>query len=119
MTTTSCTGDLDVTPIDPNLDVPTNVLKDAQAYEQVLAKCYSVLGVSSPDGPSGGADIDGIDGGFGQYLRALYYLQELPTDEAVIGWNDQTVKNLHALKWTSTDVFVTAVSSIQSPFVMR
>ena len=74
LTTTSCTGDLDVTPIDPNLDVPTNVLKEAQAYEQVLAKCYSALGVSSPDGPGGGADIDGIDGGFGQYLRALYYL---------------------------------------------
>lgn len=111
LTTTSCTGDLDVTPIDPNLDVPTNVLKEAQAYEQVLAKCYSALGVSSPDGPGGGADIDGIDGGFGQYLRALYYLQELPTDESVIGWNDQTVKNLHALCWTSTDIFVTACYS--------
>lgn len=106
--TTSCTGDLDVTPIDPNLDVPSNILTSAQAYEQVLAKCYSALGVSSPDGPDGGADIDGIDGGFGQYIRAMYNLQELPTDEAVVGWNDQTIKNLHGLNWTSSDVFVTA-----------
>ncbi len=110
-TSTSCTGDLDVTPIDPNLDVPSNVLTNTKAYEQVLAKCYSALSVSSPDGSSGGPDIDGIDGGFGQYLRALYNLQELPTDEAVIGWNDQTIKNIHALAWTSTDVFVTACYS--------
>ena len=111
MSTTSCTKDLDVTPIDPNLDVPSNVLTNANAYNQVLAKCYSALGVSSPDGPSGGADIDGIDGGFGQYIRALYNLQELTTDEAVVGWNDQTIKNLHGLNWTSTDVFVTACYS--------
>lgn len=111
MMSTSCTGDLDVTPIDPNLDVPSNILTSAQAYEQVLAKCYSALGVSSPEGPSGGADIDGIDGGFGQYIRALYNLQELTTDEAVVGWNDQTIKNLHGLNWTSSDVFVTACYS--------
>lgn len=109
--TTSCTKDLDVTPIDPNLDVPTNVLTSADAYQQLLAKCYSALAVSSPDGPSGGADIDGIDGGFGQYIRALYNLQELTTDEAVVGWNDQTIKNLHGLCWTSSDVFVTACYS--------
>ena len=109
--TTSCTGDLDVTPIDPNLDVPVNVLKNAQAYEQILAKCYSAFAVSSPDGKDGGPDIDGIDGGFGQYIRALYNLQELTTDEAVVGWNDQTIKNLHWLNWTSTDVFVTACYS--------
>ena len=111
LATTSCTGDLNVTPIDPNLGVPTNVLTSAAAYEQVLAKCYSALSVSSPDGVDGSPDIDGIDGGFGQYLRALYYLQELPTDEAVIGWDDQTLMDIHKLAWASNDVFVQACYS--------
>ena len=108
---TSCVKDLDVTPIDPNLDTPENVLTSTQAYNQMLAKCYSGLSVSSPDGDSGSPDIEGIDGGFGQYLRALYNMQELPTDEAVIGWNDQTLKDLHGLQWTSSDVFVSAAYS--------
>jgi hypothetical protein len=108
---TACVGDLDVTPIDPNLDTPEKVLTSTEAYNQMLAKCYSALSVSSPDGDSGNPDIQGIDGGFGQYLRALYNMQELPTDEAVIGWNDQTLKDLHGLQWTSSDVFVSAAYS--------
>ena len=35
--TVSCTGDLDVTPIDPNLDTPENVLTSNEAYSQILA----------------------------------------------------------------------------------
>ena len=108
---TSCVKDLDVTPIDPNLDTPENVLTGTEAYNQLLAKCYSGLSVSSPDGDSGSPDIEGIDGGFGQYLRALFNMQELPTDEAVIGWNDQTLRDLHGLQWTSSDVFVSAAYS--------
>ena len=88
---TACTGDLNVTPIDPNLDTPENVLTSTEAYNQMLAKCYSGLSVSSPDGDSGDPDIKGIDGGFGQYLRALFNLQEL--------------------QWTSSDVFVSACYS--------
>ena len=111
ITFTACTGDLDVTPIDPNLDTPENVLTDTEAYNQMLAKCYIGLAVSSPDGSSGDPDISGIDGGFGQYLRALFNLQELPTDECVMGWNDQTIKDLHGLQWTSSDVFISACYS--------
>lgn len=105
---TACTGDLDVTPIDPNLDLPENLLTTTEAYNQLLAKCYSALSVSSPDGDSGDPDIKSIDGGFGQYLRALFNMEELPTDEVVMGWNDQTIKDLHGLCWSTNDVFVTA-----------
>ena len=108
ITFTACTGDLDVTPIDPNLDTPENVLTNAEVYNQLLAKCYSALAVSSPDGDSGDPDIKSIDGGFGQYLRALFNLQELPTDEVIMNWNDQTIKDLHGLSWATNDVFVTA-----------
>lgn len=111
MTITSCVGDLDVTPIDPNLSTANNALTSAASYNSLLAKCYSGLSVSSPDGSSGNPDISGIDGGFGQYMRALYYMNELTTDEAVIGWNDQTIKDLHGLSWSSSDVFVSAMYS--------
>lgn len=107
LTISSCTGDLDVTPIDPNLNTPDKVLTNAEAYNQLLAKCYSGLSVSGYDGSS--SDITGIDAGFGQYLRALFNLQELPTDEVVMGWNDQTIKDLHGLQWGSSDVFVNAM----------
>ncbi|HRN16465.1 MAG TPA: hypothetical protein PLF38_05355, partial [Xylanibacter oryzae] len=85
-----CTSDLNVTPIDPNLNTPDNSLTGIDAYTSLLAKCYSAFSISSPKGSSGDPDIQGIDGGFGQYLRAYFNSQELPTDEAVMGWNDQT-----------------------------
>lgn len=107
----SCVSDLDVTPIDPNLNTPSNTFKTESDYLNLLAKCYSGLSVSSPEGENGSPDISGIDGGFGQYLRALYNLNELPTDEAVMGWNDQTIKDLHGLRWSTSDVFVGAMYS--------
>ncbi|MEG1721401.1 MAG: RagB/SusD family nutrient uptake outer membrane protein [Bacteroidales bacterium] len=107
----SCVGDLDIKPIDPNLNTPNNVFTSEQDYLKLLAKCYSGLSVSSPTGSSGDPDISGIDGGFGQYLRALYNLNVLPTEEGVMSWNDQTVKDLHGLKWSTSDVFVGAMYS--------
>ena len=35
-------------------------------------------------------------------------MQELTTDEAVIAWNDGTIKDLHSQTWTSLDRFITA-----------
>lgn len=67
------------------------------------------MSVSGQQGPAGDADISGIDEGFGEYLRGYWYHQELTTDEAVIGWNDQTIKNFHAQAWGSGDVFIAAM----------
>lgn len=107
----SCVGDLNVEPIDPTVTLPDDVLTSEDAYAQLLAKCYAGLTVSSSDGENGSPDIEGIDGGYGQYVRALFYLNEYTTDEAVCPWNDQTVRSLHGLSWTSSDVFVTAMFS--------
>ena len=108
---TSCVGDLDVTPIDPSVTMPEDVLNSEDAYAQLLAKCYQGLCTSSSGNANDAPDIDGIDGGFGQYMRALFYMNEFTTDEASCPWNDQTVANLHALSWTNSDVFVTAMFS--------
>lgn len=105
---TSCIKDLDTVPIDPDETTAAQVFDDPASYKQILAKLYAGLAVSGQEGPSGQPDISGIDEGFGQYLRGLWYHQELTTDEAVIGWNDQTIKNFHGQSWGSSDVFIAA-----------
>jgi len=105
---TSCLKDLNTVPIDPDQVTSAQVFDNPAAYKQVLAKLYAGLAVSGQTGPSGNPDISGIDEGFGQYLRGLWYHEELPTDEAVIGWNDQTIKDFHWQSWGTTDVFIAA-----------
>ncbi len=105
---TSCIKDLDTEPIDPDEVTAADVFNEPEAYKQVLAKLYAGLSVSGQQGPSGMPDISGIDEGFGQYLRGFWYHQELTTDEAVIGWNDQTIKNFHGQNWSASDVFIAA-----------
>ncbi len=104
----SCVGDLDVTPIDPALNTADKALTTADDYFSLLAQCYAGFATSGANGPDGGCNISGIDGGFSQYYRGRYHLNGLTTDEAVCGWNDQTLQNFHSMKWTSTDVFVAA-----------
>lgn len=105
----SCTKDLDTIPLDKDVTTAANVFDDPAAYKEVLAKLYAGLAVSGQDGPAGNPDISGIDEGFGQYLRGFWYHQQLTTDEAVIGWNDQTIKDFHNISWGSSDVFISAM----------
>lgn len=107
----SCVGDLDVKPIDPNLITSATVYDNPEAYKQGLAKLYATFALSGQQGPAGQPDIAGIDEGFGNYLRQYWNCQELTTDEAVISWNDATIKDFHWHTWTATDVFLAAMYS--------
>jgi hypothetical protein len=107
----SCIGDLNVTPIDPNLTTANVVYTDVNSYKQGLAKLYAAFAVSGQQGPSGQPDIAGISEDFGSYLRAYWNCQELSTEEAVIAWNDQTIKDFHWQTWSASDVFITAMYS--------
>ena len=106
-----CFKDLDTIPLDEDITTAATVYENPDSYKQVLAKLYAGLAVSGQQGPSGQADISGIDEGFGQYLRGLWYHQELPTDEALIGWNDQTIKDFHSQTWSADDGFIFAFYS--------
>ena len=106
--TSSCVGDLNVTPIDPNTQLPEDVLNSQDAYNQLLAKCYQGLACSASDGPDSDPDISGVDGGYGQYIRAMFHMEVLSTDEAVCCWNDQTLFDIHNLCWSTSDTFVAA-----------
>lgn len=107
--TTSCLKDLDTEPLDDDEITSAKVFDDPASYKQILAKLYAGLATTGQQGPAGDPDISGIDEGFGQYLRMYWYHQELTTDEAVIAWNDQTIKDFHWQTWTASDVFISAM----------
>ena len=107
----SCFKDLDTVPLDPDISTAAVVYDDPDTYRQVLAKAYAGLAVSGQEGPAGNSDIEGIDEGFGQYLRGLWYHQEFTTEEALVGWNDQTIADFHNHEWTARDGFIFAFYS--------
>src|SRR5438105_10634090 len=89
---TACT---DVT-VQPKSTVSSaNIFNDTTSYRALLAKIYGGLALSGQQGPAGQPDIAGIDEGFSQYLRLVWQMDELPTDEVAIAWNDQGVQELN------------------------
>lgn len=108
---TSCLGDLDPQDLGSKVKDANTVYKTIDDYKKGLAKLYATLALSGQQGPSGQPDIAGIDEGFGNYLRQYWNCQELTTDEAVIGWNDATIKDFHWQTWTPNDVFIGAIYS--------
>lgn len=106
----SCSKDLELTPED-NRQTSASAFEDPAAYKQFLAKLYAGFAVSGQDGPAGNPDLTGLDEGFSQYMRLYFMMQELPTEEAVIGWNDGTIKDLHYQNWTSGNEFIRTMYS--------
>jgi starch-binding outer membrane protein, SusD/RagB family len=84
------------------------IFNDPSSYRAFLAKLYAGLAVSGQEGPAGQPDIGGIDEGFSQYVRGLWQLQTLPTDEAVIGWGDESLPEMNTMRWGSGNRFITA-----------
>ena len=81
----SCVGDLNVEPDDPNTKL---TLSSKEEYLGVLARAYGGLVLE------GGISVD--DGGAGVYTRQLFNQQELHTDEAIVGknWNDAGIDEM-------------------------
>src|SRR5713226_2689072 len=86
-----------------------NFFNDPNSYRAFLAKIYGGLALSGQQGPSGNPDIAGIDEGFSQYLRLYWETEELPTDEAVIAWNDIGLPEMNTQTWTSSSRMVVAM----------
>jgi hypothetical protein len=103
---TACT-DLTLAPKSDPTDA--NVFQDPGAYRAFIARLYAGLAVSGQQGPAGKADIQGIDEGFSQYLRLFWEHQELPTDEAVIGWGDLGLPEMNTMNWAVNNTFVAAM----------
>lgn len=103
---TAC-GDLTVEP--KSTVTSANIFTDPASYRAFLAKLYGGLAITGQSGPDGNADIQGIDEGFSQYTRGYWQLQELPTDEAIIGWGDTGLPELNFQTWGATNPFVGAM----------
>lgn len=106
---TACTKDLDQSPIDPDSFTEQNVFASATEAKGALAKIYAAYALTGQQGPAGQPDISGVDEGSTQFTRMLYYLQELPTDNAVLGWSDAGVPDFHAMNWSDSNTFIEGI----------
>lgn len=101
----SCSKKLDLFPT--NDLTPETVYSTAEGYKSVLAKIYGNMATTGNQGPAGQSDIQGLDeGSQSPFIRGFFNAQELPTDEAIVAWNDQTIHDFHALRWNSDDPFL-------------
>lgn len=107
----ACTSDLDVVPLDEDQVTSATVYDSPEAYRQILAKIYGGLSLTGQQGPAGNGDIAGVDEGASSYIRAYFVHQELTTDEAIIAWNDQTIKDFHEQDWGANDIFIQGMYS--------
>ena len=104
--TAACT-DLSLAPKSTLTDA--NAFNEPGSYKAYIAKIYGGLQVSGQEGPAGRPDIQGIDEGFGGYIRLIWQMDELPTDEVAIAWNDQGVQELNTQLWSSSNQFLGAM----------
>lgn len=103
---TSCAKKLDLFP--QNDLTPEKTYSTTDGYKSVLAKIYATLAVTGNRGAAGAPDIGGglDEGSQVAFIRGFFNAQELPTDEAVVAWNDQTIQDFHNLRWTASDPFL-------------
>lgn len=90
----SCVGDLDLQPNDPNL-VNTN---DPNFKANTLAICYSGIACSGISGP-GSSYVSGLDAGTSAYLRMMFTLNEFCSDELIWIWPDAGVVDITSCSW--------------------
>jgi len=107
---TSCSNDLEVMPKDDDEFLSEQFFTSPSSYKQVLAKLYSGLYVGGNDG-DGNPDISGIGGDFSSYLRLLFIMQEITTDEAIISWADGTLPTMNSQRWASNNEFLYGIYS--------
>jgi starch-binding outer membrane protein, SusD/RagB family len=105
----SCAKKLDLFPT--NDLTPEKTYSTAAGYKAVLAKIYGTLAITGNQGPAGNPDISGglDEGSQVAFIRMFFNCNELPTDEAVVAWNDQTIHDFHNLRWTSADPFLKGI----------
>lgn len=106
---TSCTKELDKQPTNGNS--PDVVYSTAAGYKQAFAKVYGAFALTGNSGPAGNGDVQGIDEGTSDFLRLLWWSQEISTDEAVVqaGWNDPGIHNFHPMNWSADNVILKGI----------
>lgn len=103
----SCTDDLDTMPLDDNQLVGDQVYSTEEGYIGVLAKCYSSLILTGQKGGDGGdGDLQGANEGYSGYVRLLFYLQELTTDNFLMPSSSNGLRKCLNLTWDASNASV-------------
>lgn len=75
-----CTDDLDLKPTDPSLLTPDQFAQDPDKFlDKNIGGVYLQYATY---GANGNASVQGFDGGMSTFQRAVFILEEVPTDEA-------------------------------------
>ncbi len=107
----SCTDDFNITPKDDDEFTAEKYYQDPLAYRKFLAKIYGGLAKAGNGDGDGATDIGGIRADFSPYIRAFFTVQELPTDEAVIAWQDGNLPSINSHTWEANNEFIYAMYS--------
>ncbi len=103
---TSCEGDLDVELEDDDDLLAEDVFNQPGGYDRAIAGVYANLAVVGLDDP-GTSNLAGIDAGTGNYVRGLFNLQDLSTDEVIFNFeNDPGIRQIQRNSWDANNVIV-------------
>ena len=104
---TSCFGDLDTMPLDDNQLVSEQVYQTKDGYTGILAKCYASLILTGQQGGDGGdGDLEGANEGYSGYVRLLFYLTELNTDNFLMPSSSNGLRKMLNLQWDASNASV-------------
>lgn len=85
------------------METRLNVYGDPANYKGILAKCYASLILTGQEGGDGGDnDLGSFNEGYGGYIRVLFYLQSLTTDESLMPSQTNGLRDCTTNTWTST-----------------
>ncbi|WP_271783263.1 RagB/SusD family nutrient uptake outer membrane protein [Aquimarina algiphila] len=102
----SCEDDLNIELEDDDDLLAEDVFSSPDAYERAIAGVYANFSVVGLDAP-GTSNIAGIDAGTGQYVRGLFSLQNLATDEMIFTFeNDPGIREIQRNSWNANNVVV-------------
>lgn len=97
----------DVTTEPKSTVTDATIFNESGSYRAFLAKLYAGLVMTGQRGCCDQRDIESItDAGFTSYTRLYWNVQELPTDEAIIGWGDDGLPQLNTQTWSSSNPFL-------------
>ena len=95
----SCADELNIKSIDPQSS-PTYTV------EGLLAKQYATLGLTGQKGAAGSADLSGDEGESG-FIRTVFNLEELMTDEILWAWQDnEGIAAITHMNWDKSNARV-------------
>lgn len=82
-------------------------IPDKRRLHRCLAKCYASLVLTGQKGGDGGdGDLEGANEGYSGYVRLLFYLQELSTDNFLMPSSSNGLRKCLNLQWDASNASV-------------